>query len=80
MGGSSVRSRLSLRGSRRESQHEALAVKPASTLASSKISVVSLGEVFDGSILDEDITIAENLLAGSEFLLSFIERALKPHI
>lgn len=57
MGGSSVRS-----------HHEAGVVPPANSLASSKISVgaLSLGEVFDGSILDEDITIAQNLLAGSK--------------
>lgn len=43
-------------------------VPPRNSLASSKISVgaLSLGDVFDGSILDEDITIAESLLAGSE--------------
>ena len=50
------------------SHHATGDVPPTNSLASSKISVgaLSLGEVFDGSILDEDITIAENLLAGSE--------------
>ena len=72
MGTSSVRSRLSRRGSHRESQNETLSVRPDKSFTSSKISVgaLSLGEVFDGSILDEDLTIAQNLLAGSEFPVS----------
>lgn len=50
------------------SHHSAGDVPATNSLASSKISVgpLSLAEVFDRSILDEDITIAENLLAGSE--------------